>query len=92
MSEYPEWYKPAAQVQAEKLEQQKQKLRSEAHRRIIEKWPEYAQLNAIRGVYGETAQQEMESWVDHHRTRYNELLERTDLIDFNPTNDELWKQ
>lgn len=84
------WYKPASQVMEEKLESQKRSVRSEAKRRITGVWPEWAQVNAVRGAYGEEAKASMESWVDDHRTVVDALLARDDLVDLDVTDDQWW--
>lgn len=66
-------------------------LQEETHRRVISVWPEYAQINALRGIYGEQAKAEMESFVDNHRIRYQELLSRDDFMEIDICDDRYWQ-
>ncbi len=66
-------------------------LQEETHRRVISVWPEYAQINALRGIYGEQAKAEMESFVDNHRVRYQELLSRDDFMEIDICDDRYWQ-
>lgn len=86
----PDWYKPATVVSEERLESRRRQVRAEAQRRIERLWPVWAQVNAMRGVYGKRATDEMAKCVDKHRAVARELLTRKDLSSLDVTRDDLW--
>jgi hypothetical protein len=81
---YKEPFPPAMRTYYEAL------ASDECTRRIIAKWPLWAQQNAIDEVYGEEGLTAMQQWRNAHRAAYQMLITRTDLEAIDIKSNEHW--
>lgn len=69
------------------LERAKAGVRSECEKRITKHWSPVGQINAALGIYSAA---EAQDCINAHRSACNSLLERSDLLDVNYTDDTHW--
>lgn len=72
------------------LERAKAGVRAECEKRITKHWNVIGQINVALGIYTEAEAQACVNCINAHRSACNALLERSDLLDVNYTDDAHW--
>lgn len=72
------------------LERAKVGVRAECEKRIAKHWNVIGQINVALGIHTETEAQACVNCINAHRSACNALLERSDLLDVNYTDDAHW--
>lgn len=72
------------------LERAKTGVRAECEKRITKHWNPVGQINAALGIYSTAEAKTCVDCINAHRSACNALLERSDLLDVNYTDDAHW--